>query len=801
MNDILMDVSRLIMTSAILIFTHRFGQRNSTYDQKGWSFFVVGLAMIVSGGVWDLLQNFDNLKPLFIVHGINFRFILENFLGYLSGMLLITLGLIRWLPEVELVQTKNRQARQTETSLRIAQDIYSRKLEVQSDELQHVYQTLDEAQARLEAVMEHSPAEIGVKSVEGLYIAINPSAERNFGRKACEIIGRDSYEILAPDVAEQVIAHDKRVLASGKSETMEITGIYDGRPRTYFTEKFPIRDATGTIIGLGAIATDITAKKAIETQLKASEQRYRELFEQSPVPFMEEDWSSLLKVMQELSRNGMTEFETYFDENPDIVKELYDGCISLAVSSAMVKLYGAASAEELQQDLRYDTSHPDEVSGFIDAVIAFFHGARVFEYQSKDFKVDGTLITTRVKFVIPESYTATWERVLVSIEDITDRIAVEKHLQVLQRFEAIGQLTGGVAHDFNNLLAVIQGNAELLQLSKKDHPEMIAQILHATRRGADLTRSLLAYSSKQILSPKTIDLNSLLARMNKLLARTLDQSIEIEFTTSKDLWPARADPGQVEDALLNLSLNARDAMPTGGSLSIDCFNTTISAPDDTSETSLDAGDYVVLSVTDTGTGMDETTRARAFEPFFTTKGVGDGSGLGLSMVYGFARQSGGQVTIDSKEGEGTTIKIYLPRETNCEFLLEHEPKSPPPMGNGETVFVIEDDTNMRELTIRLLTSLGYATIQAEQAYTARKILETGQHFDLVLSDIVLPGGTSGIELAEEVREKRPDVKIVFMSGYPTEAAKKTNDFNISELFLSKPFRRDALADIIKEALS
>lgn len=382
--------------------------------------------------------------------------------------------------------------------------------------------------------------------------------------------------------------------------------------------------------------------------------------------------------------------------------------------------------------------------------------------------------------------------------DITEIRESEKILAQTRKLEAIGQLTGGIAHDFNNLLAVVQGNAEFLQMEPNHDAELVESILHATKRGAKLTHRLLAYARKQPLTTKTIDVASIVFGVKDLLRRTLGETIEIETSSSSDLWFAVADPSQVEDALLNLAINARDSMPRGGKLTIACSNASFNEVDLKRDAIL--GDFVVLSVSDTGEGMSETVQAQAFEPFFTTKAVGEGSGLGLSMVYGFAKQSEGHVSIHSKMGKGTTIKVFLPRGKPGKFKNGIKGDHLVPSGNGQSVMVIEDDAIVRELVVRTIFELGYVAVAAKHAIEARTLLNRGQHFDVILSDVVLPKGVSGPEFAMEVRAQYPDVKILFMSGYPSDSINKNEISGTDTVLLTKPFQRETLARALQAAL-
>ncbi len=381
-----------------------------------------------------------------------------------------------------------------------------------------------------------------------------------------------------------------------------------------------------------------------------------------------------------------------------------------------------------------------------------------------------------------------------------DLSETQERLRRSHRLEAVGQLTGGVAHDFNNLLAVIMGNAELLKNRLGTDDKLLDDILRATQRGEELTQRLLAFSRQQPLQPQVIDLGELVSGMSELLTRTLGETIGIEIGAEPDLWLVSADPGQVENALLNLALNARDAMPDGGKLTITSANARLDGviPEGGSEPM--AEDYVVLAVGDTGYGMTAEVQAHAFEPFYTTKEVGQGSGLGLSMVYGFAKQSGGHVKIDSEEGRGTTVELYLPRAAPAARSEEASQKRTFQHGRGEVILVIEDDPNVRDLVVRMVEGLGYRVLEAPDVAAARKLLAGGTDVDLVLSDVLLPGGTSGPEFAAEEQSTRPGLKFIFMSGYPAGAGKLNSVLGPDKVLLGKPFQLQQLAAAVSKEL-
>ncbi|MGC3937594.1 ATP-binding protein [Roseobacter sp. EG26] len=443
--------------------------------------------------------------------------------------------------------------------------------------------------------------------------------------------------------------------------------------------------------------------------------------------------------------------------------------------------------------------HPATLGGAIIAVSFFFIFFQVIKRHAQLFVSEFV-----ARLELEESHRSI-ERLLLETksEASEEKRRSEKRLAEAQKMEAIGQLTGGIAHDFNNLLAVVQGNAELLeQLDKSTQSQpMISAIIHATGRGAELTQRLLAYSRKQPLRPEPINVQELIANMSELLQRMLGETIAVTTRAQHSSWSAFADPGQVEAALLNLGINARDAMPQGGTLTIECANVTLDEDSSLNGAEIAAGHYVVLSVTDQGEGMTEDVRNRAFEPFFTTKEVGQGSGLGLSMVYGFAQQSGGQATIRTGVGQGTTVRIYLPRADVEADWSETPPAEAVPCGRGETILVIEDDAEVRKLAETMLKNLSYKVILASGAAAARDIVAAGTKINLVLSDVVLPGGESGPEFAEEIKAVRPKIKIIYMSGYPATTAKRAGFPGSDTVLLNKPFKVAQLARAVKNALT
>lgn len=386
------------------------------------------------------------------------------------------------------------------------------------------------------------------------------------------------------------------------------------------------------------------------------------------------------------------------------------------------------------------------------------------------------------------------------------RQTLEK-LQHAQKMESVGNLTGGIAHDFNNLLGILIGNLDLLRELVGDDAEMLELVdeaLEAGVHGRELNRRLLAFARRQPLNPETININESLVGMTKLLRRSLGETIEIKLHYKGDIWPVKVDPGQLETVILNLGINARDAMPNGGTLTLETRNVHIDESVTEHDHELELGDYVLLTVTDEGTGIPPDILKRVFDPFFTTKEIGQGTGLGLSMVDGFIKQSGGHVAIHSEVGRGTTVWLYLPREVDVSTEVSEvsEPANEP-YGEGETVLLVEDNDAMRRVARKQLAELGYEVVEVDRAAAAIDVLRQGKLIDIVFSDVVMPGELDGIGLAKLLADQYPDLPVLLTSGFtarPSDDARWKDIKNVDVELLMKPYRRQELACAINRHL-
>jgi PAS domain S-box-containing protein len=463
--------------------------------------------------------------------------------------------------------------------------------------------------------------------------------------------------------------------------------------------------------------------------------------------------------------------------------------------------------EEIEDDAQSWTTriHPDDVERVLESIHNVIDGStNEWEATYRLRRRDGTYAEVADRGFVIRDAQGNGVRMVGGMTDITERLALEEQLRQAQRLEAVGQLTGGVAHDFNNLLTVIMGNAELIVEELADHDQLrpLAEMIgSAAQHGAELTQRLLAFARRQALDPRPVNVNALAAGMNNLLRRTLGEHIEIEIDYAADPWHALVDPAQLESALLNLCLNARDAMPHGGRLTIETANVRIDAEYAEQQVEVLPGQYIMLAVSDTGTGIAQEHLARIFEPFFTTKKKGEGTGLGLSMVYGFVKQSSGHVNITSAPGKGTTVRLFLPRAqseaSQPGAAVERYRNEASAQG---TILLVEDDELVRQYARQSLAGMGYTVLAAATGAEALAILRERDDIVLLFTDIVMPGGMSGRELVDVAQRERPGLKVLYTSGYTDNAIVHHGRLDPGVHLLTKPYRRADLARKIRELL-
>lgn len=456
---------------------------------------------------------------------------------------------------------------------------------------------------------------------------------------------------------------------------------------------------------------------------------------------------------------------------------------------------------DAMRDMPVENVHPPEEKSRVAALMATADRVGHAAAESGYLRGDGETVPVLMNITsVRDAGGAVLYRLKTAI-DVTEQRHVEDQLRQAQKMEAIGNLTGGIAHDFNNLLGIVIGNLDLVRPlvnSNGTADAFVGEALEAALRGADLTRRLLAFARRQPLQPKRLEINELVAGIVKLLMRTLGENIEISLALAGDAWPIVADPTQLEASLVNLATNARDAMPQGGRLVIATGNRSVGANDGVAYPEVTPGDYAMIEVTDSGSGMTQAVRERIFEPFYTTKETGKGTGLGLSMVFGFIRQSGGHITVYSEVGAGTTFRLFLPRTAEAANVAVHGPEVQPASAAGETVLSVEDNAALQRVVVQQLRELGYRAIEADSAAAALTLLDR-EKVDLLFTDIVMPGGIDGVELARQTLGRWPNVKVLLTSGFP-EARFNMAAGETRMRLLNKPYRKDDLARMLREVL-
>ena len=523
--------------------------------------------------------------------------------------------------------------------------------------------------------------------------------------------------------------------------------------------------------------------------LEQSEQRYQELFQNAPVGLWEDDFSAAIAYVQDLDGQGVSDLAGYFDNHPEELKEIAARVIVRDVNRAALQLHRANAKDQLLGSLDKildENSYPF----FAREVIAFAQGKHQIEFQGEVSTLEGER-----RIVIVQAFRlgdpGDFRRVLIASSDITQLALTEEALRRSQKMEAIGKIAGGIAHDFNNILGIVIGNLDLLKLQFRENEKLVKRLniaSTASLRAADLTRQLLSFSRQQTQDNAPTDVNAGISELKNLVSRSVTPAIEIEYRLANNLWRANINPGDLKDALLNLVLNARDAMPEGGRITIATSNRTIREEGGDGP----PGDYVELTMSDTGCGIPPLIIDRIFEPFFSTKPQGKGTGLGLSMVFGFVKRSNGEMSVSSTPGAGTCVSLLLPRAVQP--VTSPQPVESPADGHREvtdTILVVDDEKELLDLAKRYLGTQGYTVLTASSAAEALCQLEQHPAVDLLFTDILMPGGMDGYELGREAISRYPSLKLLFTSGFTEPDTRMQTQFPASQL-LNKPYTAAAL---------
>jgi hypothetical protein len=621
-----------------------------------------------------------------------------------------------------------------------------------------------EAERRSQRMVESATVGIWTVGADGRTTFMNA--------RMADILGRDLADALTKPTAEFFFAEDRPAMAERLAKRRDgLAGPFeqrfrkpDGAVGVLSIDSSPLYDAQGRYEGVLGIATDITERHRAEEAMRASETRYRLMFDKSPLP-----------------------------------KWLYDAetLRFLDVNEAAVREYGYSRDEFLTMTIK-DIRPPEDVPALLEAErqVELLPKFGVWRLRKKTGEIIQVELTKHT-FTVGDRVT----RLAVG-RDVTERLRLEEQLRQSQKMEAVGRLAGGVAHDFNNVLSVILSYGELLLADMKPGDPIradIEEIHKAGKRATDLTRQLLMFSRQQVLAPKVLDLNDVLTSMDKMLQRILGADVDLVSIPTQPLGRVRADPSSIEQVIMNLVVNARDAMPTGGKLTMETDNVVLDDAYAQAHLGVKPGPHVMLAVSDTGTGINRETLARIFEPFFTTKESGKGTGLGLSTVFGVVQQSGGSVWVYSEVGKGTTFKVYLPR-VDAAVEVAGETVPPTTLRGSETILLVEDDDQVRVVAGGILRRNGYHVIDARNAGEA--LLHSEKHpstIHLLLSDVVMPQ-MSGPELAKRLASARPGMRVLCMSGYTDDSIVRHGVLEAHIAYLQKPITPEALTTRVREIL-
>jgi PAS domain S-box-containing protein len=655
--------------------------------------------------------------------------------------------------------------------------------------------------ARLARMFEHAPNLMALlDGAEHRFILANAQYLKLVGGR--EVLGKTVAEALPDAGAQGYLKILDEVFQTGRpysanSMRFIVQGAKDSPSTEHFIDFFhqPIADEQGRVSSIFVCGTDVSDRVRAQASLEHSEVRWREANVSLEQRIAER--TTQLSARETLIRT----FYQHSSECHAILSEVEPGIFKYEdINPATLRLYGLSREQVIGHSVHqiFDAKTAAELNAHLTACLRV---NAPYQYE----RAHGDGVVEAIATPVPQE-SGLGRRLVVSARDVTERRRLEQQLRQSQKMEAIGQLTGGIAHDFNNLLTSIIGSLEILnsRISQGRYLDLDRYIIAgqaAAKRAAALTHRLLAFARRQTLDAKPTDLNRLIGDMVEMISRSVGPEIKVEVIGAVGLWQTMVDGNQMENALLNLCINARDAMPKGGKITIETANRWLDERL-AAERELSSGQYVSMCVSDNGCGMPAEVIARAFDPFFTTKPLGQGTGLGLSMIYGFARQSGGQARIYSEVGRGTTVCIYLPRHHGAHMVAEDSSESEAaPLAKGETVLVVDDEPAVRMLIEEVLHDLGCICIESPDGVAALEILQSSQAIDLLITDVGLPNGINGRQLADAARLLRPGLKILFITGYAENAAFSHGLIEAGMELLSKPFPMDLLAKRVAAILN
>jgi PAS domain S-box-containing protein len=641
---------------------------------------------------------------------------------------------------------------------------------------------LQESEAEFRMLARAMPNQAWAARIDGSLYWFNERVHEYTGKGAPELAGQAWYAVIHPDDLPRSLAAWAGSLATGAAYEceMRIRRAADGVYRWFLSRALPVRDEQGTVVRWVGTNTDVQEQKnAADKLLQLNESLEMEVL--SRTADRDRMWRLSTDLMLVAEMNSMI----------------------VAVNPAWASVLGRSEADALGQEfLRF--VHPDDLQPTLQEIARLEAGLTTLRFENRYRHRDGSYRVVSWTAVPTDGLIHAIGRDISQEKAARDALLrSEQALLQSQKMESIGKLTGGVAHDFNNVLQIISGNLQLLQLAVGDNPQALRRLETSTaavERGAKLSSQLLAFARRQPLKPLVTDLGRLLRSMDELLRRAIGETIDAEIVVGGGLWHTLIDPNQLENVLINIAINARDAMNGHGKLTIELSNAMLDDAYASQNLEVEPGQYVMLAISDTGHGMDAATAERIFEPFFTTKREGEGTGLGLSMAYGFVKQSGGHIKVYSEPGQGSTFKIYLPR--SFESLADIPVTlTGAVLGGSETILVVEDDLQVQATVVDILRGLGYSVLKANDAQSALTVVKSGIPIDLLFTDVVMPGELRSPELARQARALLPELEVLFTSGYTQNAIVHGGRLDPGVELLSKPYRREDLARKIRHLLA
>ena len=735
------------------------------YDLKGKLLYVNKAACLQGGYSADELYKIDYRKIFSPETAIRIQEVYHK---------IYRTGKPEYLMDYEIIR-KDGAIRTHQSNIALMRDASDKPIGFRSisrdiTERKKTEEALRESEEKYRTILETMEEGLFELDLKGNYTFLNEAAGWMMGCKPEEMTGKNYRMNHRPETIQYLKEAFRRMYKTGKAEKMLSydTIIRDGSVRVHEANTTFVRNEAGGIVGFQSLVRDVTEAKKAEEALRRSEERYR----------------TILETMGE----GYAEY----DLKGNVI----------FVNDASCKLSGYERDEMI--GLNYRNYHNPPVAKYLKEVFhqIYLTGKPEFLVEDEVVRKDGSVRYCQMNVVLMRDALGEPQGFRMLVHDMTEhkkaeeqKIKVEEQLLQAQKMESVGRLAGGVAHDFNNMITVILGYAELIKSKLSAENPILKDLLEiekAAIRSRDITKQLLAFSRKAIIAPKTVDLNGMIADTQKTILRLIGEDINLRFFPGERLWNIKVDPSQMEHIIINLAVNARDAMPHGGNLTIETENLLLNDAYCKTHTGLTPGQYVMIAVSDEGIGMDSDTLRHVFEPFFTTKEMGKGTGLGLAMVYGIIRQSNGSINVYSEPGSGTTFKIFLPRSAD-EAIEQEFVEEAPTSGTG-TILLVEDDDLVRNMTADMLKTIGYEILTTGNPMEALSLIEKADtpHIDLVITDVVMPG-MSGRELGEKIEAIRPQTNILFMSGYTSNVIVHQGVLDEGVNFISKPFSMNDLA--------